>query len=203
MPQTSQTINTVITEDTTVRVLRPEEQENAWYAVSFGEAIGKYDTAGEAVSAADEAVGVVINRSGQIVWERGVKGTRAEIALGTISGDSVQSAMKQLFAARNVEVDTSGLSFADETLERAVSQYLKAELLELKGADLDQVLYYVYKKSPVIAFLEDDTAVVITAYDSQSITYQNPKTGKSIKLDKTDAQKLFEKAGNVFFSYIM
>ena len=203
MPQTSQTINTVITEDTTVRVLRPEEQENAWYTVSFGEAIGKYDTAGEAVSAADEAVGVVINRSGQIVWERGVKGTRAEIALGTISGDSVQSAMKQLFAARNVEVDTSGLSFADGTLERAVSQYLKAEFLELKGAALDQVLYYVYKKSPVIAFLEDDTAVVITAYDSQSITYQNPKTGKSIKLDKTDAQKLFEKAGNVFFSYIM
>lgn len=201
-PKESGTVNTVIAQDTTVRIGIPENRSAAWYAASFGKVIGKYETAGEAVYAADQAAGTVFGRDGGLVWERGIKGTKAELAAELItSGNSVEACAKMLFAYNKADVQADGLSLADKTIAKAVEQYLKAEFLDLRGATLDEVLYYVYRGAPVIAFKDRTSAVLITAYDSLSVTYLDPKAGRTVKAEKTEAAKLFEQSGNLFFSY--
>ena len=202
MPEVLETVNTVMTQDTTVRVQEPEELPQRWFAYSFGEVIGSYSLAGEAVAAADLGVGVVVSRSGTVVWERGRKGTSAELEVPLIaSGNSVEAAASMIFAYHNVDVDTDGLSLADGSLAEAFGRYLRAEFLNLEGASLDQALYYVYMSSPVIAFRDENSAVLITAYDSQSVTYLDPEAGRMIRISLDDAEELFAEAGNIYFSY--
>lgn len=201
-PKRSDTLNTVITQDTTVRVEEPETMPQRWYAYSFGEVIGSYPAAGEAVAAADGAVGVVISRNGTVVWERGKKGSSAQLTVPLISSDqSVEAAVSMIFAYQNVEADTSGLSLADGSIADAFDRYLRAQFLNLKGATLDQVLYYVYMNSPVIAFRDEDSAVLITGYDSQTVTWLDPETGRTVRVTLDDAEKQFSDAGNIYFSY--
>lgn len=201
-PAVTGTVNTVIAMDTTVRAALPEEQSMVWYAAAYGEILGKYKTAGAAVTAADQAAGTVLDINGKIIWERGVLGSRAELITDLVSsGSSVEACAQMLFSYNKVEVDTKGMSLADGSLAGAVEQYLKAEFLDLSGASLDEVLYYVYKNAPVIAFRDDSTAVLITGYDTANITYLDPKAGRTVKMEKTEAAKLFEKHGNLFFSY--
>ena len=106
-----------------------------------------------------------------------------------------------IFAYQKFEADTSGLSLTDGSIADAFDRYLRAQFLNLKGATLDQVLYYVYMNSPVIAFRDEDSAVLITGYDSQTVTWLDPETGRTVRVTLDDAEKQFSDAGNIYFSY--
>jgi len=74
--------------------------------------------------------------------------------------------------------------------------------LELQGASLDEVLYYVYKKYPVISILKENEVLLITGYDQTTVEIINTASGVSQKMEKEQAEKLFEESGNLFFAYI-
>ena len=76
------------------------------------------------------------------------------------------------------------------------------DILDLSGASLNEVLYYVSLGTPVYAYTGEDTAVLIVGYDASSIIYFDPIKSVNAKMGMTEATEYFESFGNVFVSYL-
>ena len=76
------------------------------------------------------------------------------------------------------------------------------EPVNLTGASLEQVLYFVSNNKYVIAMTGASTAVVISGYDTKNVTVYNPDTGKVETYKRSQAEKIFQENGNSFFSYL-
>ena len=74
--------------------------------------------------------------------------------------------------------------------------------VSLSGCTLDQILYFVSNEKPVIGMLDNTHAVLITEYDTSSVTWMDPMTRRKRKSSLTAAENLFKKAGYHFISYI-
>ena len=114
----------------------------------------------------------------------------------------MQAALRTIFTYEGFDIDTSGISFETRSVTEWLNLHLKVTALELNGATLDEVLYYVYKKYPVIVLLEDNEVRLITAYDQTTITILDPISGTTQKPETEQAEELFEASGNRFFTYI-
>lgn len=74
--------------------------------------------------------------------------------------------------------------------------------LDLSGCSLDSVLYEVSAQRPVIAKTGDNTSVVIVGYDEYNTYLYDPAKGETYPYGMNDSTDLFEKAGNIFLTYI-
>lgn len=207
MPTLVTTKNTVILEDTTVRVTKTDSYQNRYFAYSFGELVVCSTKAGEVIRAADEAVGTVIDSYGRLIWQRGGKSTKAEVTGITpvyLYGgmDSIQACLKMIFQLKSIEVDTANMTREEKSIENWMRANMKAEPINLSNATLDEVLYMISKGKPVLAMKGENSAVLITAYDSVSITYIDPAAGRSIKSGLKEAEELFTQAGSLYISYV-
>lgn len=199
--------NTVINFDTTVRVAEPEDRTSLYYAYSFGRIAFADPSPAKVIAAADSGTGTVIDKDGRVVWERGVKAARSEISgittVDTAEGySSLQAAMRMLLLYRNYNADTSDFDYTDTSIYDRLAVSMKSSVLNLTGATLDEVLYYVYKSRPVLAIRPDGSACVITGYDATSVTVYEPAKKKSVKYNIKEATTMFEDAGSIFVSYV-
>ena len=120
-------------------------------------------------------------------------------AQGQISGFA--ACVSMVLKANHVSVDATALSKKKSAIYPMLAQYME-EPVNLTGATLDQVLYFVSNNKYVIAVTGDSTAVVISGYDTKNITVYNPVSGKVETYKRTQAEKLFKDNGNSFFSYL-
>ncbi|WP_406544587.1 hypothetical protein [Pseudobutyrivibrio sp.] len=161
-----------------------------------------------AIAEADANMGIVLDNEPKYVWKRGRKSyqnTITGIAVG--SSDSEASGMARALSAMLVHegenVQVHNLIESGETPISILSRTLKGyDILDLTGASLTQVLYYVNLGNPVYAYTGDDTAVLIVGYDAANIIYFDPLTNTNSKMGISDASEYFEQFGNVFVSYI-
>lgn len=161
-----------------------------------------------AISLADEEMGIVLDNTPKYIWKRGGKAYQnaiTGIAYGSsdaeASGSAKALSAMLVHAGENVQVHT--LLESGETPISILRKTLKDyDILDLTGAKLSQVLYYVSQGIPVYAFTGEDTAVLIVGYDASSIIYFDPQTSKNAKMGMTEASEYFESFGNVFVSYI-
>jgi len=161
-----------------------------------------------AITVADENMGIVLDNEPKYIWKRGRKSYQnaiASIAVG--SNDSEASGSARALSAmlvhegENVQVHT--LLESGETPISILSKTLKDyDILDLSGATLSQVLYYVSIGTPVYAYTGDDTAVLIVGYDASNIIYFDPMTSTNSKMGLSDATQYFESFGNVFVTYL-
>ena len=206
-PKLESALNTVINFDTTTRVSEPEGRTGQFYAYSFGSVIFADTSAAKAVAAADASTGTVLDPNGRVIWERGIKTARSEISGvkavdADAAHDSVQAAMKMVLMHKNLDTDTSSFDASKMSVYEWMSRNMKSTVLDMTGATLDEILYYVYKSRPVIAFKADGTAVVITGYDAVSVTVYEPAKKKSVKYSTKEATAVFSAAGNIFVAYV-
>ena len=75
-------------------------------------------------------------------------------------------------------------------------------IVDLSGCTLDSVLYEVSAQRPVIAKTGDNTSVVIIGYDEYNTYLYDPQKGETYPYGMNDSTELFEKAGNIFISYV-
>ncbi|MBQ8306714.1 MAG: hypothetical protein IJX90_10925 [Blautia sp.] len=136
----------------------------------------------EAVRRADEQMGVVLNRGQQYVWERGNKKTQY-----TLNVEDVP------------RVFCSGAWNLKE-LQEGIGE--EGVVIDLTGCTLDQVLYEISAQRPVIAKTSADSAIVLIGYDEYNTWWYDPVKGEITPYGMNDSTELFEKAGNVFISYI-
>lgn len=205
-PKLEGTKNTIISEDRTVRINSGDTLEHMYLAYAFGNILASTSDIAKAIREADEASGIVLDNTGQIVWERGVKSKKSQIGGITVitkseSTTSLQACIKMLLAYRNCEAVKEYNRGQESVLE-----YLKKELtatpVKAESIMLDEALYFVYRGKPVISFKESGEAVLITGYDGTSITVIDPTSRSERKISLKEAVTMFEEAGNVFITYV-
>lgn len=206
LPKETEVLYTVVTEDKTLRINELESEEEVYYTYSYGVIDGIYENAGDAILAADEGVGTVINADGKIVWERGVKASYASVTAVTPvkSNDDVSTvwaAVKMMLSAKGVVTELA-VEEGKEPLQTVIRRYTKAPVVVLTGATLDEVLYYVWKGQPVLAMKASGDAVVLTAYTSEEVTYYDPARGRNITQEREKAEALFQEGGSIYISYL-
>ncbi len=199
---------TVLSADPTVRITPADNLPEQYMTYSFGRVVICTESVVDAIERAneDENVGAVIDSKGKVVWERGVKANRSSISgispVASLGTDGLQTALELVFSYEGFDIDTSQIVFESKEVADWLEQYLKVSALELKGASLDEVLYYVYKKYPVISILSENKVWLIVGYDQTSIEVIDPVFGTTQRIEKEQAEKLLEDSGNVFYSYI-
>lgn len=162
----------------------------------------------EAITEADTNMGIVLDNDPKYVWKRGRKSYQnplSPIAYGSSDSEASSSA-KALSAmlvheGENVQVHT--LLESGETPISILSKTLKDyTILDLSGATLDEVLYYVSLGNPVYAYTGEDTALLLIGYDASTLIYFDPETSENKKMSMTEATDYFASFGNVFVSYL-
>ena len=168
--------------DSSVELDKQTLDENLYYVYANGGLDSTYTDPALAIQRADEQTGVVLNSAQQYVWERGNKKTKLILNL-----DDIPEAVKQKFT------DTS-------TLQESLGT--EGKVMDLSGCTLDSVLYEISAQRPVIAKTGSDTYVVIIGYDEYNTYLYDPQKDESYPYGMNDSTELFEKAGNIFISYI-
>ena len=157
-------------------------EDDIYYVYAKGGLDGTFTDPALAVLRADEQTGVVLNRAQQYVWERGNKKTKL-----TLNLEDIPEAIK------SASLDTNALQEAlgDE-----------GTIINLSGCTPDSVLYEISAQRPVVAKTGEGTSVVIVGYDEYNTYLYDPQKKETYPYGMNDSTELFEKAGNIFISYI-
>ena len=107
--------------------------------------------------------------------------------------------MHMLLQSAQITEDASKLK-GPSTMD-ILKKYISAPV-NLTGCTVDEILYFVSSGKPVMAMKNSSEAVLITSYNSSSVSWYDPSTGSHTKMSINHAEKYFENAGYVFISYI-
>lgn len=202
LPSLSKTRNTIITEDTTLRLKDSILTLPAFVVYAKGEIAGSFEVAGEAIKEAYDLAGTVVNDRQQIVWERGIRSSQVNLSgIKAVYGygDSLRACTAMISSYKKGYEDTYP---KEASLPAMLKEKLGESYLNISGASLDQVLYYLNKNQPVIGMKGKKQAVLIVGYDMYNITVIDPELGKAKKIGLNDAGKMFDVAGDLFFTYL-
>ena len=155
---------------------------NVYYVYAKGSLNSTWTDPAEAVLCADSLTGVVLNRAQQYVWERGNMKTQL-----TLNTEDVP------------EIIRSG-SWDKDVLQKGLGD--AGTVIDLTGCSLENVLYEISAQRAVIAKTDADFSVVIVGYDQYNTWLLDPATGEVSPYGMNDSTELFQKAGNVFISYL-
>ena len=156
--------------------------ENMFYVYAKGGLDSVWDDPAEAVMAADEKVGVVLNSIQQYVWERGNKKTSAMLTIEDVP---------EIMRTNTFDLDAIKAALAEE-----------GQVLDLTGCTLESVLYEISAQRPVFAMTGPGQGVAIMGYDEYNTWLLNINTLEPYAYAMDDSVELFGKAGNVFVTYI-
>lgn len=208
-PDVSKAETTIVKENLIVRLDESETKVPRYYVYAEGVIKAAYEKPSNAINAAEEAMGVVINQDNQIVYERSGKYTNNQIgSLTTITVgngvDSKAACIGMILRYNHITADLKKLSSNEKSAYTLLKKKMKgkANVVNLKGCTLDEVLYFVSGNRPVIALTGNNTMVLLTEYTESTVSYINPITGKTETKGITQATEMFEAAGNAFVSYV-
>lgn len=203
-PEKAKAEHVILDSDTTLSITSEPKNEELYYAYAYGRIEGVYETAGEAIRAADEAMGTVL-MGNEVIWERGKSLIRNKIngvAAKTAPKGSTMEACVDMLAAYERGISSSGgLDSANSSVFEILRRKLDAAPLNLTGASLSSLFYFLSDNRPVIAKASQKDAVLITGYDELYLYFIQPLTGYRQQMDIEEAEQLFEQAGSVFISY--
>ena len=157
-------------------------QEFTYYVYGQGGLDSIYTDPAKAILQADALGGVVLNRAQQYIWERGNKKTKTQM-------DTAE--LPEAILAGTMDI---------KTLKKSVKK--TGTVIDLTGCSLDSVLYEVSAQRPVIAKTGSDTSVVIVGYDEYNTWLYDPVKKETYPYGMNDSTDLFQKAGNVFITYV-
>lgn len=185
-----------------------ESSESRYYVYALGDVKGIYGNSAAAVGKAYENAGVVIDKSGNYVWKKGLQHTRNQIM--AITGTASDENRSDIEVCMDVMLEFAGVpkrTHYTPGQKKSVYEILEDNLgdgrvLDLTGVPLAAVLYYADKDIPVLAMLEDGSAVLVIGFNELNIVVMNPQTGTTYKKGMNDSKELFEENGNCFLAYM-
>lgn len=194
-------------DDASLELSRSGNAVRQYFVYADGETAAAYTSLSEAVNAAVEARGNVIDSREKVVWEC-VFDDYAIVAgmddVTKVSGDgrSLAGCLSMIARVNGTNVAAGSIDTKAGSVEELLSEYSRQETLNLIGCSLDDVLYYISKGSPVLARYTGGRYVIVMSYNSTKIRYLDPVTGVSTVGDRSQITENFRKAGNVFYSYL-
>ena len=199
--------------DVDVELNRDAGKNPFYYAYDMTGRAKVYTDSAKAVRDAELSSGAVVGDTNNYIWRKGDKVPYARVGTltekienyeGITSKNPVAVCIDLIlnhYGGRSVDVESS-LASGNSVEDILKSQLTDANIVKLDGCSLDTVLYYISKGLPVMAFMNNDDAVLLIAYDSQNIEYLDPRAGRIQKLGMGDAKDLFSKNGNHFITYV-
>lgn len=203
IPETNSTEHIMVTDNTTLHLTEKDANRvTKYYIYANGEITQSVTSCAKAITIADKQMGTVMDNKSHIIWERGGRFFSKKISTISYPDDTsstMKASIQMLLQAAQITVSTS------ELRGKSMISMLKRHLttpVSLSGCTLDQILYFVSNEKPVIGMLDNTHAVLITEYDTSSVTWMDPMTRRKRKSSLTAAENLFKKAGYHFISYI-
>ena len=182
--------------------------ESRYYVYGKNGVEGVYVNSGKAVDLAYRMSGVVVDDDGQYIWRRVTRSTRNQIM--AITEDEMSETRSSLAVCLDTILKFEGVSRNTERLlgrGESVFSILGSDLqeytiLDLTGCSLDAVLYYVNQDIPVLALLDDGSAVLIVGFNELNIVVMDPTTGTLYKKGMNDSTEWLNENGNRFITYV-
>ena len=166
----------------TVKLPSDAVSQETYYVYARGGLDSTWTDPAQAVLRADAGTGVVLNREQQYVWERGNMKTQL-----TLNTEDIP------------EIIRSG-SWDKAALQEGLGD--KGTVIDLTGCSLENVLYEISAQRAVVAKTGADSSVVIVGYDEYNTYLLDPSTQEVKPYGMNDSTALFQKAGNVFITYL-
>lgn len=167
--------------------------------------------AAEAVQTADACAGVVLQEDFRYLWRRGKPASITmanKVVLSQEEVDLTQDLTARcllgLLKAENVSFfDVGGLVNAGEAPGRILQEAMPyAQVLDLTGCTLSQVLYYVGQGNLVFALGAGREPLLVAGYDEHNAILYDPITNTTYRKGLTDSEEAFSVGGNVFITYL-
>lgn len=161
-----------------------------------------------AVNLAYEISGVVVDESGECIWLRGNRVLRNQImaikeASVTETKDSLAVCLDTIFKFEGLVRNSEYLLGQGHTVMEILEDNLEdARILDLKGCNLDALLYYTNRDIPVLALLDNGEAVLVTGFNEYNVVIMEPVTGTLYKKGMNDSTEWFAENGNCFITYV-
>ena len=196
----------LVKEDRSVALDTSREQE-MYYVYSAGKIVKATPFVAEAVTTADSTMGVVIGDRQKYIWRRGRKASQSVV--GDVSVDVSQTGagstarcLTAILQTEGISMDVEGLLSQGETPKQILMEALTdCKVIDLTGCSVEQVLYYVNLKTPVLAVVNNE-ALLVVGYDEHNTILYNPETNTTYKMGLQDSNDMFGAAGNVFLGYV-
>ncbi len=185
-----------------------EDVVERFYVYNAKELLGIYDKANEALQFAAANNAWVVNDYGSYVWRKEKRSNKNQIMAikaATVSGEqsSLGVCMDTMLQFEGVMRNTSYLLDSGKGVTEILSENLEnAQVLELTGCSLDDMLYYINKDIPVMVRLGHRKAVLVTGFNSTEVVIMDPDNGTLSKVRKTKAEEMFEDAGSYYITYV-
>ncbi len=203
IPTKAETSFTVLTNSTAVRVGKWIDER--YYTVAYGRILCISDALGECIAIADENMGAVYDGTGNIVWVRGMKANSATLKNLERQYEneeySEQQAILQMFLKyKGSAVDAKDCNPHEKALLTWLTESIPGTAVDLSGANLSQVLYFVSEGRPVCSLMNEEW-VLITGYEASKLTIVIPGRGKTATIDIDEAKEALDKRG-IYYSYV-
>ncbi len=154
------------------------EDSLIFYAYGGGHYVGCARSFTSAVNMVYDKMGYVTDGNHRIVWDR----VNRRNAAGSRDPETAAAGI-----VRHLGQFSESTVYEDGML-----------LIDAAGCSLNQVLYFVDKGIPVLAYLQEGQYLLITGYDSYNVTLYRPESGESWKMGLGDAAAYFESLQNDF-----
>lgn len=196
----------VLYENPTTVAFDSGNETGKFYVYGLGQMLGLYDKAGYAVQKADEVSGVVVSSNQAYVWERGNRDLRYEIEMEGFSvqdGESTFAAcVRQVLAMEGKTVNVAEEMNAGKSALDILSEYSGGEGMDLTGCTTEEMLYIIGKGTPVIAMTDSANAVLLTGYDTSTVTYIDPADGGVHTSTAEEIDSMVTGSGHTFIGYV-
>lgn len=175
------TANQTLSSEALEFVLEGRETSDKYQVYAYGELYGKYRELSEAIQAAKEHTGVVVDAGLRCIWEMSNRDLNYVIS----QENKVVPAL-----LKNLDKGMTPMEAA-EAVDGAVC-------VDLTGCAAEDLLYIINQDIPVIAMTSSKKAIVLTGYNEISIFYQTPgkEERKSVSYEKMD--EMTKKSGNTY-----
>ena len=155
-----------------------EDGQVIFYAYGGGHFLGASRQFSEAVNLAYDKMGFVTDENQHLVWDR-------------INRQPVRNLKDPTGQAADMMGHMDGFNgstlFDDGIM-----------VIDASGCMLNQVLYFIDKGIPVIAYREDGSYVLLSGYDTYNVTIYDPGVQDTTKMGLGDAASYFESQHNSF-----
>lgn len=198
---------TILTEERNV-ALTQDGTGARYYVYVKGDVIFTTDDVTEAIGQANENMGVVIGADQKYVWKRSRNATQpafSDIAVGEEDMDSgsIAKCINAMLEKEGINISVNALIAGGETPKTILGNTMRdAQILDLSGCNVEEVLYYVSCGSPVFAMTGSEEAVLLVGYDADNVIVYDSDTGTNQRISLEEADEVFSGAGNVFLTYL-
>ena len=174
-----------------------------YYVFAGGQLDEEFSSLKAAISHAEDTLGTVMTSHKQVVWLSDGSAYYWSLPVNSItkvSGKSYDKAVLQTILAYE-GWEQAGEPEEGAPLYATMTAALPTETVNLSGLALKDVVQFIYRDRLVVARTGADTYSIITGYQSDSITMADFTEGEIVTYSWDEAEELFAKNGNVFYSY--